>query len=97
MNDPSAGPLAEMAALRARAARQERELRETHAQMARDQVQAVSADPARSRAYAFDACAGRSPTPNVGRCPRPTPMSACRCGPSAPGCCGDRAAEAANS
>ena len=57
MNDPSAGPLAELAALRARAARQERELEATREQMVRvaNQVQAVSADLARSRAYAFDA------------------------------------------
>ena len=56
-NVTSAGSLAELAALRARALRQERELRETQEQMARvtNQVEAVSADLARSRAYAFDA------------------------------------------
>ena len=53
----SATPLADLAALRARAVRQERELQETREQMARvtNQVQALSADLARGRAYAFDA------------------------------------------
>lgn len=53
----SAGALAELAALRAKAARQERELQQTPQQMARvaQQVEAVSADLARGRAHAFDA------------------------------------------
>ena len=53
----SATLLVDLAALRVRAARQERELQQTRERMARvtNQVQALSADLVRSRAYAFDA------------------------------------------
>ena len=57
MNVASARPLANLVALRARAACQEQALLETRERMARvtDDVEAVSADLTRTRAYAFDA------------------------------------------
>ena len=57
MNVASARPLANLVALRARAACQEQALQETRERMARatNDVEAVSADLSRTRAYAFDA------------------------------------------